>query len=153
MDGVGGHAPHPEGGGEQVGPGPQVLDGAQVLHAVAFLLEGVLRGGGALHRDGGGLDLQGLLGLRREGHGAGDHQGRAHVLGGDLLIVVQGVGVHDDLQVFEAGAVVQLDEAEGFHVPDGAGPAHDGDGLAAQAFAAGKNGGDGNAFHMRSLNS
>ena len=62
VDGVGGQA-HPEGGGEQVGPGPQVLDGAQELHAVALLLKGVVGGGGALHSDGVGLYLQGLLGL------------------------------------------------------------------------------------------
>ena len=153
MDGVGGHGAHPEGGGEQVGAGAQVLDGAQVLHAVALLLEGVVRGGRALHRDGGGLHLQGLLGLGGEDDGAGDDEGRAHVLPGDFLIVVQHIGVHDDLEVLEAGAVVKLDEAEGLHVPDGAGPAHDDDGLAVQALAVGKDGGDGNAIHMRSLNS
>ena len=123
VDGVGRHAPHPEGGGEQVGAGPQVGDGAQVLHAVALFLEGVLGGGGALHCHGGGLHLQGLLGLRGEYHSAGDGQGRAHVLSGDLPVVVQGAGVQDDLQVLEAGAVVELHEAEGLHIPDGAGPA------------------------------
>ena len=40
VDGVGGHAAHPEGGGEQIGSGPQVLDGAEELHAVALFLEG-----------------------------------------------------------------------------------------------------------------
>ena len=58
-----------------------------------------------------------------EYHGAGDGQGRAHVLSGDLPVVVQGVGIQDDLQVLEAGAVVELHEAEGLHIPDGAGPA------------------------------
>ena len=80
VDGVGGGAAHPEGGGEQVGPGPQVLDGAQELHAVALLLQGVVGGGGALHRDGGGLHLKGLLGIGGEHHGATDDQGGAHVL-------------------------------------------------------------------------
>ena len=56
-------------------------------------------------------------------HGAGDDQGGAHVLGGDILIVLQRPGLHDHLQILEAGAVVQLDEAEGLHVPDGADPA------------------------------
>ena len=97
MDGVGGHRAHPEGGGEQIGPGPQVLDGPQELHAVAFLLQGVVGGGGALHRDGGGLHLQGLLGLGGEHHRAGDDKGRAHVLAGDLLVIIQHIGVHDYL--------------------------------------------------------
>ncbi len=70
VDRVGRHAPHPEGGGEQVGAGPQVLDGAQVLHGVALLLEGVLGGGGALHRDGVGLHLQRLLGVGGQHHRA-----------------------------------------------------------------------------------
>ncbi len=153
VDGVGSHAAHPEGGGEQVGAGTQVLDGAQVLHAVALLLQGVVRGGGALHRDGGSLHLQGLLGPRRERHRAGDHESRAHILSGDLFIVVQRTGVHDDLEVFETGAVVELNEAEGFQIPDGAGPAHDSDRPTVQAFAIGKDGGDGDAFHIRSLNS
>ena len=150
VDGVGRHAAHPEGGGEQVGAGPQVLDGAQVLHAVALLLEGVVGGGGALHRDGGGLDLQGLLGLGGEDHRAGDDEGGAHVLPGDLLIVGQDVGVHDDLQVLEAGAVVELDEAEGLHVPDGAGPAADGDRLPAELLLVGENLRNGRAFQSES---
>jgi hypothetical protein len=45
MDGVGRHAPHPEGGGEQVRPGPEMLDGAQILHRVALFLQGVVRRG------------------------------------------------------------------------------------------------------------
>ena len=43
--------------------------------------------------------------------------------------------------------------AEGFQIPDGAGPAHDSDRPTVQAFAIGKDGGDGDAFHIRSLNS
>ena len=97
VDGVGGYRAHPEGGGEQIRSGPQVLDGPQELHAVALLLQGVVGGGGALYRDGGGLHLQGLLGLGGEHHRAGDDEGRAHVLAGDVLVVVQHVGVHDYL--------------------------------------------------------
>ena len=147
VDGVGGHAAYPEGGGEQVGPGPQVLDGTQELHAVALLLQGVVGGGGALHRDGGGLHLQWLLGLGGEDHRAGDNEGGPHVLAGDLLIVVQHIGVHDHLKVLEAGAVVELDKAEGFHIPDGAGPAAHGDRLSAQGLLVGKDGGDGSTLH------
>ena len=142
MNGVGRHAPHPEHGGKQVRPGPQVLDGTQKLHAVALFLQGVVGGGGALHLDGGGLQLQGLLGLRRQDDGAGDDQGGAHVLGGDILIVLQRPGLHDHLEILEAGPVVQLDEAEGLHVPDGADPAAHGDRLAGECLAVGVDGRD-----------
>ena len=60
-------------------------------------------------------------------HGAGDGQGGAHVLSGDLFIILQGGGIHNDLQILEAGAVVELNKAEGLHVPDRAGPAGHGD--------------------------
>src|SRR5699024_300581 len=56
--------------------------------------------------------------------GSGDDQGSPHVLPRDLLVVVQGVGVHHHLEVLKAGAVVELDEGEGLHVPDGAGQPH-----------------------------
>ena len=147
VDGVSGHGAHPEGGGEQVGPGPQVLDGAQILHSVALFLKGVVGGGGSLHSDGLGLDLQRLLGLGGQDHGAGDDEGGPHVLAGDVLVVVQHVGVHDDLKIFEAGAVIQFDKAEGLHVPDGPGPAADGDRLSAQLVLVGEDGGDGGAVH------
>ena len=141
VDGVGRHAAHPEHGGEQVGPGPQVLDGPQVLHGVALLLERVVGSG----------DLQGLLGLGRQHHGAHHRQGGPHVLGGDLLVVGEDIGVHDHLEVLEAGPVVELDEAEGLHVPDGPGPAADGDGLAAQGFTVGEDRRDFCSFHMSHL--
>ena len=139
VDGVGRHAPHPEGGGEQVRPGTQMLDGPQELHAVALLLQGIVGGGDALHLDGGGLQLQGLFGPGSQHHGAGDDEGGAHVLGRDLGVVGQSTGLHDHLQVFEAGAVVQLYKAEVLHVPDGAGPTAHSDFLAAQLFAVGEN--------------
>ena len=142
------HGADAEGGGEQVGAGPQMLDGTQELHAVALLLQGIVGGGLALHFDGVGLDLQGLLGLGGQHHGAADDQRRAHVLGGDLLIVGQLLGGHDHLQILEAGAVVQLDKAEGLHVADGAGPAADGDLLAAQRFAVGKDCCDFHTIHI-----
>ena len=68
MDGVGRHAAHPEGGGEQVGAGAQMLDGAQELHGVALLLQRIVGGGGALHGDLGSLQFKGLLGV------GGEHQ-------------------------------------------------------------------------------
>ena len=146
--GVGRHGPDPEHGGEQVGTGPQMGDGAQVLHAVALFLQGVVRGGHALHHNGAGLHLQRLFGLRREHHSSLYDQGRAHVLGRDLLIIIQHIGVHDHLQVPKAGAVVELNEPEGLHVTDGPGPAADGDGLPIQLLAVGVNGRNFDFFHM-----
>ena len=117
------------------------------LHAVALLLQGVVRGGGPLHGDGGGFHLQGLLGLGGEHHRAGDNEGRAHILAGNIPVIVQHVGVHDYLQIFEAGAVVELNKPKGFHIPDGAGPAAHSDRLSAQGLLVGKDGGDGSTLH------
>ena len=139
VDSISRHAPHPEGGGEQVGPGAQMLNGPQELHAVALFLQGVVRGGGALHGDLRGLQLQGLLGIGGQGHHAGDDQGRAHVLGRDVLVIVQRAGLHDYLEIAEAGAVVQFDEAEALQVTNGADPAAHRDGLAGQGLAVSKN--------------
>ena len=51
-----------------------------------------------------GLELQGLLGLGGQDDLAVDDEGRAHVLLGDLLVVVQGGFLKDDL----AGCLKQL---------------------------------------------
>ena len=75
-------------------------------------------------------------------------EGRAHVLLGDLLIVVQGAGLHDHLEVLEAGAVVELDEAEGLHVADGSGPPADGHVLTAVLVHVRKDAGDLCPFHI-----
>jgi len=115
---------------------------------VALFLQGIVRSGDALHGDLGGLQLQRLLGIRCQGHNAGDDQGRAYVLGGDVLIVREGLCLHHHLKIAEAGAVVKLDEAEGFHIPDGAGPAAHGDLLAAQLLLIGKDGCDFHAIHL-----
>ena len=151
VDGVGSHGAHPERGGEQVGAGPQMLDGAQVFHRMPLFLEGILRRGGALHRDGVRLDLQRLLGLGRQGDHARHDQGRAHILAGDLLIIGQLLRLHDDLKVFEAGAVVELDKPKGLHVPDGTGPAADRDLSAAERLLIGEDLGDSGSFHGVSL--
>ena len=148
VDGVGCYAADPEGSGEQVGAGPQMLDGPQELHAVALFLQGIVGGGLALHLDGDGLDLERLLGLGRQHDGALHDEGGADILRGNLLIILQLVGGHDHLQIPEAGAVVQLDKAEGLEVADRAGPAADDNLLAGERFAVGKNRCDSCAFHI-----
>ena len=75
------------------------------------------------------MDLKGLLGLRRGDELPGDDEGRAHVLGGDLLEVIDFPLLKDHLDPLEGGAVVQVNEPQGFGIPNGAGPAADGDGL------------------------
>ena len=150
VDGVGRRGADAEGSGEQVGAGAQMLDSTQELHAVALLLQGVIRGGLALHLDGVGLHLQRLLGVRCQHHGTADDQGRSHVLRGDLLIIIQLLGGHDHLQILKAGAVVQLDEAKGLHVADGTRPAADGDLFAAQRFLVGEDRCDSHSFHSLS---
>ena len=138
MHRIGCHGAHPEGSGEQVGPGTQVLDSAQELHAVALFLQGIVRSGLALHLHTAGLYLQGLLGLRGQHHGAMHHQRCAYILTRDFLIIIQ----HR-----EAGAVVQLDKAKALHIPDGPRPAAYHHFLAVQALPVGKQGGDSHSFH------
>ncbi|MPM27916.1 hypothetical protein SDC9_74432 [bioreactor metagenome] len=139
MDGIGRDAPHPEGGGKQIRPGPQVLNRAEELRAMALFLKGIIGGGGPLHLDLRGLQLQRLLGVGSQYHRAGDQQRRAHVLRYDPGVVHQIVRVQNYLQILEVGAVVQLHEAEVLHVPDGAGPAAHGDLPAGIDLAVGEN--------------
>ena len=82
VDGLGRHGAHPEGALEQVGPGPEVLDGAQVLQRVALLLERVVRWALAHHGDLLRLQLEGLLVLGGDDQRALGLDGRA---GGDAL--------------------------------------------------------------------
>ena len=120
---------HPVGRAVQVGAGPQVGNGAQELHCVAFFLQGVFRRRGALHHNLRGVDLKGLLGLGGLQQSARNAQGSAHILGSDLLEILDLPIFKHHLHTFEGGAVVQVDKAQGFGVPDRPGPAADGDGL------------------------
>ena len=148
MHGIGRYGAHPERGGKQVGAGAQMLDGAQELHAVPLLLQRIVGGGLALHLNGVGLHLQRLLGAGCQHHRAADDQGSAYILRGDLFVIIQLLSGHDHLQILKAGAVVKLNKAKGFHVADGACPAANGDLLAAQRVAVGKNCCDLHTFHI-----
>ena len=117
-----GDAADAEHGGEEVGARPEVLDGAQELHAVALLLQRVVRRGRALDLDGVRLELKGLLGLGREHELASDNKRRADVLAGYLVVVGEARALEHDLKVGVRRAVVELDEAEILHVADGALP-------------------------------
>ena len=85
--------------------------GTQILHRVALRLDGEVGRGGALDRNLGGLDLERLLGVRRQHEGAAHDDGRADVELRDLGEVRQLGGV-DDLDGVKIGAVGQDEEAE-----------------------------------------
>ena len=129
VDGERRDAAHAEHRAEQVGAAAQVLLGAQELAGLALLLHGVVRLRRALDHDGLGLELERLRAVRRERELAGDDEGGANGEGRDLLVVGELLSVHDDLQVLEAAAVVQHDEAEVLHVANRADPAGHGDRL------------------------
>ena len=117
--------------------GAQVLLGAQELDGRALLLQRVVGCRDALDRDLGRGELEGLRRFRGEFELAGAHERGGDVLMRDLVVVGERLAVHDDLQVAEAAAVVQGDEAEVLHITDGLDPAGNGHGLAAEGFGVG----------------
>ncbi len=122
MDGLGYHRAHPEGGLEDIRPGPKVLDRAHIFQRMPFFLQGVVALASPLDGDGGSLDLKGLLGL-------GGHLQRAlHADGAascklSLDLLRQIILLVNHLYVLEAAAVRQLDKADCLAVPHGAYPA------------------------------
>lgn len=71
---------------------------------------------------------------------------------GDLVVVVERLAVHDDLQVAEAAAVVECNEAKVLHVADGLDPAGNGDGLATERLGVRIELRDFGAIHVSSHN-
>ena len=122
MDGVGQQAAHAEHGHEGVGARPQMGDGAQELEGVALFLQRVIQCRQADHFDRVRFQLEGLAGGRRGQQLARDFQSGTEREFGRFAEIGQVVAV-DDLQVFETGAVVQLDEGEIFRFALGADPA------------------------------
>ena len=151
VDGVGGHAAHPEHGGEQVGSGSQVGNGAQKLHAVALLLQGIVRGGGTLHKHVRRLQLKGLLRLRGTDQRPLYDKGSAHVLAHHLVIVFQLLLFHHHLQRGEAASVTEAEEGKALLVADGFCPAAHGDAPAVKGGAVSKNTCNGCTFHSLQL--
>ena len=123
MDGIGRHGAHPEHRRERIGSGPQMSDGAQVFHAVALFLQGIFGGGCALHGDNGGLKLDGLLGIGGIHQRAAHNQRRAHVLLGDILIILHDAVFKDHLEALKIAAIVELNKAKGLLGAHGADPA------------------------------
>jgi len=112
-------------GAEGVRARPKVRDGAQELEGGAFLLDGIGVGiAPAVDDDTGRLDF-GRLALRGGfQHFAFDGDAAADVELFDFAFVVREIRVGDDLNIAEAGAVIEFDEAEAaFGVAAGADPA------------------------------
>ena len=63
-------------------------DGAQVLHGVTLFLKGILGGRRPFYHNLRGVDFKGLLGFRSSQQRTGDSQGGSHVLGCDLLEII-----------------------------------------------------------------
>jgi len=117
--------PHPGDGPEGIGARPQMGDRAQELERVALLLQGIgLRVGRAVDGDPRGLHFGGLsLAGRLLDEPFDRHAAPGRELLDFRLIVLQ-ARFGDDLDVAEAGAVVQFDEAETrLGIPPGADPA------------------------------
>ena len=149
MNRGGGHASHTENCGEEVSARPEVLYGAQELHAVALLLQRVVGRGYALNLDGVRLELKGLLGLGSEHQLAVDNERRADVLAGYLVVVFEVRAFEHYLKVGVRRAVIEFYEAEILHVADGTCPAADRNLAAGKARRVGKNSGDPLTFHAK----
>ena len=124
MDGIGCQAADAEHGLEHIGAGPQMRHGPQKFHGVALLLHGVVAGRGTFHGDLGGLDFEGLLGIRGQQHLAFDDQGSTHVDLGNLIKIIHGVMI-DHLDRGKESAVIEHDEAKLLAGPDRPNPAAD----------------------------
>ena len=124
---------------------------AQEFHAVALLLQGVVRRGRALDGYAAGLELKGLLCVRRQHQRAVHYQRRADVLMGDLIIIFKRAALKHDLQRLEAASVVKLDKAKILHVADGPDPAAYCHALPAECGGIGKNARYLLTFHKHTL--
>ena len=142
------HAAHAERRAEEIRARTQMLDRAQEFHTVALFLQRIIRRGRALERDAVGLELERLLGVRREHELTVHDERRADVLAGDVVVIVELAALEHDLQALEAAAVVELDKAEILHVADRARPAADGQGLAAEGLRRRVDAGDVLSFHI-----
>ena len=139
-----------EDGAEEVGAAAQVLVQAQVLAGLALLLHGVVGLGRPLDEDRLGLQLEGRRAVGGELEGALDLQRGTDGEGRDLGVIGKLLAIHDDLQVLEAAAVIQHDEAKVLHVANRANPAGDGHLSAAELVHLSKETSDRSAVHLSS---
>ena len=111
MDGKGALRADPEHGSVLIGPGPQMGHGTQVLVGVAFFLEGIIRTGLPHKNKIRGFHLPALALSRRFHQRSPDLHRRSGI---DRLQKGESRAgfIDDDLDIFQAGAVVELDKGE-----------------------------------------
>ena len=124
---------------------------AQKFNAVALFLKWVVGGGHALDLDMSRLQLEGLLRVGGEHELAPYDECRADVLVRYLVVIFKLLALENDLKALEAGAVVELNKAEVFHIADGACPAAYGYLFSAEALRVGKYLSDLSAFQSKTL--
>ena len=111
VDGVGDQTADAEHGLERVRARTQMRHGTQILHRMAFGLDGIIRRGRAFDKDLAGLQFKRLLRVRRQDERTGDNHGCADVQLGNFGEICK-FGAVDDLHLREKCAVGQVDEAE-----------------------------------------
>ena len=121
VHGIGQAAAHAEHRAVEIGARPQVRDGAQKLGGVAFFLQRIVLRRLAYQLERSRLHFPALAGGGRGDEFAAHlHRGAgAHL--GDRLIAGNG-GIGDDLEVAQAGAVVEFDKGKRLGIAAGADP-------------------------------
>ena len=132
VDGKSSFAADAENSVEGIGSGAQVLDGTQVLHGVALLLQGVICRALALDQDDIGGQLNSLLGVGGLVDDTLDGDSCTDVQAGSQLVKLV-LSRNNDLQVLDDRTVVELDEGAGLNVSCSSDPAAEGY-LLAQVF-------------------
>ena len=118
----GAHAQH---GPIFVGSGAQMGDGAQEFVGMAFLLQRIdFRVSRAEQRQGARPHFKPLSLGRRNSQLAANVHRRARAQPQEQ-VVARRIGIHDRLQVREAGTVIDFQKRKALGVPAGANPAHD----------------------------
>ena len=100
-----------------------MLNRAQILKRVLFLLQRIVNGAVAKNFDGFGLHLKRLLHPGRGLNAANRLNGRAnrHALH-DFRVIINGILLHDDLEILKEAPVVQLDKRKSLAFAGGANP-------------------------------
>lgn len=137
-----------ERGAERIGPRPKMRDRAKIFHGMLFLLERIVRRGGAFYNDSICLDFKWLLRLRRQHKRAGDDEGGAYILFCDFGKIRNGMLLENDLDSFKIAAVVQIDKTERFGVTYGTDPAAHRNFLAGERFGRRINPSNFCSFHL-----
>ena len=97
---------------ERIAARSEVRDLSEILHAVTFFLERIVRIGAGFYLDALCLDLERLLCVRCKDECSVDPESSRDRRFADLLVVFQDLRLIYDLNGFEERTVVELDEAE-----------------------------------------